>query len=165
MSVNQDSSPGMAKTSIIRPEERQPPLVQLFGPKLGKFMTCIFGIIDTNVLDMEQGFQSGGEIKASKHIANYRGQIDVPLIKLDNDAISCIYTVSTVMGINRRELRESLDIIRKDMEGGTIFYFTDGKITHGITNAVTRFMFSPEEIETAGRIRKQVREIAKRTMK
>lgn len=116
-------------------------------------------VIDTNVADMQQGLSEGGALSVRYLTRDYRGEQNVPLHHIENASISCVYRVSSATNSGRDELRETIDMIRKDMLGGVILNFTDGHLIGGITNAVRRVYFDPEEQGIAERLLLCVREV------
>ena len=118
-------------------------------------------VIGTNVAHMEEGLKYGGRLELRTDMPN-RIDDGVTTRYFENAMVSCIYTVSRSECEGALELRESIDLIRKDMRGGAILYFTDGVLVGGITNATHRWGFHPQEIEIADRLLKRVLEAVER---
>jgi hypothetical protein len=115
-------------------------------------------VVKTDVSDMERGLIDGGDLSVVSMDADYRGKKNTPLVRLENDLASCIYSTYSFKKEGREQLRETIDMVRKDMPGGVILAFVDGRLVGGITNAVRRVSFDTEEQKTAERLLRMVRD-------
>ena len=105
------------------------------------------GVVATTVGDMRDGLEYGGRLQLRREFD--RVEDGVTMRHLQNDLVSCVFRTSRVEHEGARELRESIDIVRRDLPGGIILQYTDGVLVSGYTNGVPRVWFHPDEVEIA----------------
>ncbi len=136
-------------------------LVAGVGRELLRFATFSRLVVTTKISDMEDGLSSGGHASCIEVVRDYRGEKNVRVWHLHNRLVSCIYRSSPAFVNGKLARTETLDMIRRDMDGGAILYFTNAELSGGITNAVPRAFFHEEENQCALRLLATVRERVK----